>query len=401
MRHDVPLQQVRRIVERARRIDHLKHRYRDLSGPKSLEDFLALPLLDKDDIANIGFDLLYSAAQSDRSSLVFSSGGSTGRPKLSVVEGQLGVPDIVREWQPLHRSDVVLNLFAPGKLWSSHYFYNQLCEAASAQAVPIGALSPSEFPAWLDFFDAARVTVVAATPTGLSELLQAYEAAERRMVSLRRLLWVGEPLSAELAERWSSLHPGLEIWGLYGSTETWVVGYNRPGDPFDTFTPLPYQFVEIVGDGEVVVTNLHSDCLNVILRYQTSDLGQWVDHEGGKLRILGRADRSVKFRGTLLYPGELVDLVRSVAGVDAAQVVVRTIVGNDGRETGQLEIRICSRSEAPDLGSIRGHVLAESLELNNLFDADPTNFRVVSVDKLSANERTNKTPDLVLERIEC
>ncbi|WP_213454379.1 hypothetical protein [Rhizomonospora bruguierae] len=54
--------------------------------------------------------------------LLVCSGGTTGRPKLTPIAPDLGVPRVFARWQPLRRGDVVLNLFSVGKMWGAQYF---------------------------------------------------------------------------------------------------------------------------------------------------------------------------------------------------------------------------------------------------------------------------------------
>jgi hypothetical protein len=83
-------------------------------------------------------------------------------------------------------------------------------------------------------------------------------------------------------------------------------------------------------------------------------------------------------------------------GVNHAQLVLRG--GRGGRD--DLEIHIVSQphSSADLPRALRQHLLATSLDLDGLFDADPEGFRVRAVRALTRSDRTAKTPHLIDRR---
>jgi phenylacetate-coenzyme A ligase PaaK-like adenylate-forming protein len=382
-------------VERAMSLPHLRRKYgqrRPVAEAYQLEGF---PPMDKADLAACAEAVKERARAAGVGAYVFGSGGTTGTPKLSFISGDFFLDEIVAVWCPLGCGDVFLNTFAPGKLWSSHYFYNQLAVRLGAITVPVGSLDGPENEAWGAFAEDFGVTAIGGTDTGLRELLAALERSGRTLTGVTAVLWVGEPLRRQTIELVRRVTPRAGLWGLYGSTETWVIGFNTPQCPPWVFHVLPYQYVEIDDSRRLSVTNTHPSCINPLVRYRVGDLASRTVCDCGRpsaVRLHGRADDAVKFRGALLHADELVDLVCETGRVESAQIAI--VACPDGQE--RLEIR-CLGGASFDEEAVRTAVLARSLDLSNLFDDDPNGLRVVPVRRLETTKRSVKTPTLVRE----
>lgn len=397
MSQDVDISSIERTFERAKRLGHFKSKYAGLREIRSRDDFLALPHMDKRDLNAAEPELRSLLRSEGRKSYLFASGGTTARPKLSFIPPGMFLEDITKLWKPLGKTDVLCNMFTPGKLWSSHYFYNALGERLASETIALGHVAPSEYAHWIDFMVAREVTALAGTPTTLKDLLRFCRTENRTLPSIGALLWVGEAFDSELLTLKDAVLPDARTWGLYGSTETWVVGYNFLNCPLDTFHVLPYQHLEIEG-GRIALTNTHPQCLNPLLRYVLEDAAVWRDCPCGRgapaVRILGRSDETFKFRGSLVDPGQLIEAAVRLPGVGGAQLVVRR------RESGEqdLELRVVPNgAERLDASSVRKTLLASSLDIDNLFDSDPQGFRVLAADRLLTNPRTGKTVSLIRE----
>lgn len=386
-----PVEALRDAVLRATVYPHFAQRYAGLLPVRDHDDFRRLPYATRADLAGCVPDLWAAVRRSLRGTYVFSSGGTTGSPKLSFLSRGFFLDEIVRAWAPLGAADVLLNLYAPGRMWSAHYFYNELATRLGAATVPVGTLAADELRPWLRLAEAFGVTAIGATPTTLRQLLEAGERAGAVLPEVRSLLWVGEPLDAHTRDLARRVLPQARPWGLYGSTETWVIAANGPGCDPAAFHPLPHQYVEL-GEGQAVaVTTLHPDGPNPIVRYLVGDRGAWRDCRCGRapaLAVHQRIDEAVKFRGSLLTPHELVELARHIPGVLDAQVVL--LPGE------RLELR-CVLDGRPALTpeEVRDQLVVSSLELDNLFDDDRDAFLVRFVPRLETNRRTGKTPRLV------
>ncbi|MGW3891950.1 phenylacetate--CoA ligase family protein [Micromonospora chokoriensis] len=386
---------VRRLVERVTALRSLRDRYP--VPAEDLTDLAALPVLSKDDFRLAAHDLLAQARAAGGGALVFGSGGTTAAPKLSLIPSAMYVTDILRFWTPLTSADVLVNLNNAGELGSMYPFYNMLAHESGAVVVPLGSLDGEQTGVWLDFMDEHSVTAAGSTPSQLVRLLEFCESAGRRPPALRKVVWTGESFPSRAAALTRRMLPDVELHGVYGSTETWVIGHNGPDCASDTFHVLPYQHIELV-DGAVVVTNTHPRTINPILRYRVGDRGEFVSCSCGRsepaLRVLGRADQQVKFRTILVTPEEIAEVGLADPDVRAVQLVLRRA----GDPTEQLELRLVRTPGADDacVPRVRRAILTQLYRIG--FELGGTDaFVVRAVDALTTNPRTNKTPLLVHE----
>ena len=386
------------LLARVARLPSMRAKYGDrLAGAGT--DWAELPVLTTEEL-NVAIGEVRAGPTGGRgAAYLYASGGTMSEPRLSLIPGDMFVPDILAHWHPLDPDDVLVNLFTPGRMWSAHYFYNAVATACGASVVPFGGLADQEWDAWLDFFQAHDATALAATPSTLKRLLTHLERSGRTWPALRKVLWVGEKFDDLTAALLARQLPAAQIWGLYGSTETWVIGWNTPSCRPDTVHPLPYQHVEL-RDGAVLVTNTHEKSVNPLLRYRVGDLGEFVGcrcgRPGSALRVLGRADSHFKFLNQLISPEELVGLACELDDVLDAQLA---LIAADTAEE-RLEVRIRpAPAPRPDLRQrVRSHLLTAHLELGHVVSDVPAALVVRVVPELSSNDRTTKTPLLVVER---
>ncbi len=384
-----------RLIERARRLPHFRRKYAALPPIIAPETFGSIPLMDKQDLAAVLPELRVAE---QLQGYLFGSGGTMGSPKLSLIPSHMFVGDILKHWSPLTTDDILCNMFAPGKLWSAHYFYNQVGTKTVRETIALGAIDRGEMLGWLDFLEDQHVTAIAATPSTLKLLCRTSLEHGRSLGFIRKLLWVGESFDSELQNLAAQALPYVELWGLYGSTETWVIGYNGPNCSVDTFHSLPYQHVEVDQNHGIVVTTTHPDCMNLLIRYKTDDMASHAQCRCGRpgLQVHGRMGSSIKFRGALVTPEDLIQLARNLpdAGVREAQVAVI----RSPNQLERMEVRvILTQKEAVVCDRIRARLLEYSIDLKNLFDGDPSGLQIVPVDALQVNERTHKQPALVWE----
>ncbi len=194
---------------------------------------------------------------------------------------------------------------------------------------------PSVAHAWLD-----------ALPPGVT------------LSALRRLFFVGEPLTAALVRRWRQTFPQAGgIINLYGPTETTLVKcfYQVPAEEFPGVQPVGWPLPETqalvlaendrlcgIGEaGEIVlrtpfcslgyinapdeqhrrfVRNPWRDDAGDLL-YYTGDGGRY--RPDGSLEILGRLDHQVKIRGVRIEPDEVTAILLQHPGVNTGVVVAR------------------------------------------------------------------------------
>ncbi|CAM5632504.1 MULTISPECIES: non-ribosomal peptide synthetase [Streptomyces] len=211
-----------------------------------------------------------------------------------------------------------------------------------------------------------RFGCLALVPTFVAVLLEHFEAAPDSAAAVRstlgRLIATGEPLSGELARRWHTVMPGVELLNAYGPAE---VADDSTGGPVTAdegmytsvgkvlpnvrvhvldadLQPVPpgvtgqvYIGGESVGRGYVGQPAMTAGAFLPDpfatepgrRMYRTGDLGRW--RTDGSVELLGRADNQVKLRGRRVELGEIEHAVESHPQV--ARAIVE-LLKDDGLE---------------------------------------------------------------------
>jgi D-alanine--poly(phosphoribitol) ligase subunit 1 len=185
--------------------------------------------------------------------------------------------------------------------------------------------------------DGAPVTVWVSTPSFARLCLAEPRFGSGMLPRLRRFLFCGETLSADLARALFARFPGAEVWNTYGPTETTVaVTLVRitpdMADPLPIGRPAPGMEVWVGEGGELTVAGPQvglgylGAAQGGYFRlpdgrpaYRTGDLGHV--GEDGLLYCDGRIDRQIKLHGYRLEPEEIEAHLRDLPGVADAAVV--------------------------------------------------------------------------------
>ncbi|MFG3054610.1 AMP-binding protein [Kitasatospora sp. NPDC048239] len=385
----------RRSLERLRTVPELAPRYDGQSGPATLEGLAALPPLVKDDL-NVALAHLEPQA-GQAATWLFQSGGSTGAPKVGYAPTGFYMEGVYAHWRPLDRDDVFVNAWGAGRMWGAHFLAAALADLCGCRIIALGSVTRDEYADWLAFFAARGVTAIGGTPSVLRLWFANARAAGVRLPALRKVLWLGEAWQPQLEEDMAAVAPNARRWGMFGSTETWVVGTNTPDCPADTFHTLPEQLVHVGPDGLLDFTTLNPEMLNPVLRYRTGDAGELTacpcGRPGRAMRVLGRRDAVVQLRGLGLHVDEIVARVEQEPGVARAQVLVTE---RGGRATGVDVLLLTGPDAAPDTDRLRKELFSATFTLSTAFQHDPESFRVRTVDELVSNDRTGKTAAFVV-----
>ncbi|MFG1951994.1 AMP-binding protein [Micromonospora sp. NPDC048830] len=399
----MPLAQdtARRMLAQLRSVPALAERYADVLALDSLGDLVHVPVMRKDDM-NVALEHLRPRALQG-ATWTFQSGGSTGMPKLGYAPTGLYMDEVFEQWKALGPDDVFVNGWGAGKLWGAHYLMAAYADLAGCTGLGLGSITKGEYDFWLELFADRRVTAIGGTPSVLRPIFAHARAVGLKLPDLRAVLWLGEGWNPGLDDDLPAVAPNARRWGLYGSTETWVVGTNTPQCAVDVWHPLPSQLVHVGPDQLIDVTSLKPHGLNPALRYQTGDAGEWVRCTCGvpsrALRVLGRRNGEVKFRGVhFVNVDALIGTITGQPGVAQVQLVITEYADRPSL----MEVLIVPRRDAaPDLaGRVREHILGTEIGgPNTMFHRDPDALVVRLVDALVHNERTGKVPDLV-ERYE-
>ncbi|BFV55478.1 hypothetical protein KCMC57_up05820 [Kitasatospora sp. CMC57] len=388
------LRVARNSLELLRTVPELAERYAGLGRLRTLSDLAALPPMMKDDL-NVALAHLEPKAEVGATWL-FQSGGSTGAPKVGYAPTGFYMAGVHAQWRPLDRDDVFVNAWGAGRMWGAHYLAAALADLCGSQVIAVGSVTKDEYADWLAFFAARKVTAIGGTPSVLRLWFANARAAGVKLPALRKVLWLGEAWQPQLNEDMAAVAPEARRWGMFGSTETWVVGTNTPDCPDDTFHTLPEQLVHVDPDGLLDFTTLNPEMLNPVLRYRTGDAGELVScpcgRPGRAMRVLGRRDSVVQVRGLGLHVDEIIDRVEREPGVSRAQVL---LTQQRGRVTG-VDLLLLTGGPAADIERIRTELLSTTFTLSTAFQHDPECFRVRAVDALISNDRTGKTSNLVV-----
>ncbi|MER5863034.1 AMP-binding protein [Kitasatospora sp. NPDC002040] len=385
----------RKSLELLRTVPELADRYTGHDQPRTLGDLAALPPMMKDDL-NTALAHLEPQAQHGATWL-FQSGGSTGAPKVGYAPTGFYMAGVHAHWQPLDRDDVFVNAWGAGRMWGAHFLAAGLADLSGCQIIALGSVTKDEYADWLGFFAARKVTAIGGTPSVLRLWFAHARAAGLKLPALRKVLWLGEAWQPQLDQDMAAVAPDARRWGMFGSTETWVVGTNSPDCPDDTFHTLPEQLVHVGPDGLLDFTTLNPEMLNPVLRYRTGDAGLLVDcpcgRPGRAMRVLGRRDSVVQVRGLGLHVDDIIGQVEREPGVARAQVL---LTQQQGRATGVDLLLLTAPGAAPEVERIRADLLSSTFTLSTAFLHDPESFQVREVDALISNERTGKTASLVV-----
>lgn len=348
--------------------------------------------------------------------ITFKSGGTTGQPKYSVFTNA--------EWQAftqrtgerlrllLQPGDQIGNLFYAGKLYASFLFSQRTIEAAGVgMGYPIAGDDLHEALAiWRQF----QLNVLAGVPTSIMKLLELLTPEDREQLSLRLILFAGEPMFADQIARIEALFPGclvrsISVAGVDYGELGWTAADAAPGvhhsyddstvlELIDEHTGAPIHAVGV--PGRLVVTNLLRRLMPIV-RYPVGDRGEWVDAQGTperRFRLLGRTEEGARVGPMTLY----VDDIRQALTTLQAQGVIagfkdfQLLISHHG-ERDECCLRLALAEPAsctPDTAArIAEAIYAARPMFSDLLDGGivhPLRIEAVTLDGLQTNPRSGK-----------
>ncbi|MGW3955400.1 AMP-binding protein [Streptomyces sp. NPDC004752] len=325
-------------------------------------------------------------------SVLMSSGGTTGTPKLTHVPHGMALERLLAFWRPLQPGDTLLNLFNAGRMWGSHYYMQTLAEKCRCTVVPSGPYEPDEVGRWLAMFGEVGVNALAGTPTGLADFARGVLDAGESL-PVRTIIWMAEPWTGNKRDLVREAFPEAGLWGNYGSVETWVMAANQPGCDETVLHLLPDQLMEPDEDG-ALLSRVGDGWTIPVVRYRLGDRVAPADCRCGRpdgLTVLGRADDALTLRSALFKVSELIDVVRREPGVLEAQLRL-TRATDSARAAGALTLDFTGTAD-PDAVSDR--LTGEFYHLAAVARQYPGALRARRVDRLARIERTNKVPAML------
>ena len=362
----------------------------DLGGPAVSEDCRGLADLP---VVGPAENLAVSRAVSRRSgALLMSSGGTTGRPKITFVPYHQALDRLAQQWRPLAPGHLLLNLFTPGRMWASHYYMQALAQHAGCDVVPAGPFAPHEVAGWVTVFKELGVDAVAGTPTALADLARGVLDVGETL-PLRTLIWMAEPWTRSKEETVREAFPQVGFWGNYGSVENYVIATNTPACDMRTLHLMPDQVIE-PDDAGALLTKVGDGWTVPTVRYRLGDRVAPAACRCGRpdgLQVLGRADDAVKLHGALFGIGEILGVVSGLPGVDEAQLRFTRRAGEDRAVD---RITVCFTGDA-DPGQVRAHLIGQLYDLGAIAGHRPDAVAAERVERIGRVDRTNKVPPAI------
>lgn len=347
------------------------------------------------DFAPTGPSEIYAATRSAAAhsgGVLMSSGGTTAAPKLTYIPHDMGLDRLVRSWNPLTDDAVLLNLFAPGRMWGSHYYMQQLAQLSRCTVIPSGPYSRETVSDWLPTLRRCDIDALAGTPTGLADFAAGVLAAGDVM-PIKVIIWMGEPWTAAKRATVRAAFPAARWFGNYGSVETWVIATNLPECEHAVLHLLPDQVLEPDPDG-ALLTRVGPGWAVPTVRYRLGDRVEPAQCRCGRpdgLRVTGRADDAISLRSALFPAHELLATVCGVPEVSEAQLVL-TRAGDSSSSASAMNILYTGTA---DPAEVRTRLIAAWIHLQAIDRQYPEAVTVQASDTLQRIARTTKTPAVI------
>jgi amino acid adenylation domain-containing protein len=282
----------------------------------------------------------------DTAYIIYTS-GSTGNPKGVEISHQslLNFLTSIQQKPGINSNDILFSVTTYSFDISILEFFAPLISGAGLYIVGQDILSDSNLT--IQKIEELQPTLIQATPSFYQLLFNADWKGSKNL----KIMCGGDLLSEALAEK--LINNSLEIWNMYGPTETtiWssIKKIDHPKDAsnvgkpinntqfyiLDTFlSPKPIGTpgaIYIAGDGlakgyykndvltkEKFIKNPFDE---TSLLYETGDVGKWTDN--GEIEFLGRNDNQVKIRGYRIELGDIETQLNLIEGIENSVVIAK------------------------------------------------------------------------------
>ncbi len=326
-----------------------------ITGVSSIEDFLALPFSEKQDLRE-AYPLGLSAVPQSEIVRIHSSSGTTGTPVI-IPYTQKDVDDWAIQFARCYEFAGVTPedrvQITPGYgLWTAGIGFQAGCERLGAMAIPMG---PGNTEKQLQFMIDMESTVLTATA---SYALLLAEEIERRgikdQIKLRKLI-TGSERSGEKIRKRICDALDVEFYDIYGLTEVYGpgIGINcAHGHGMHVWSDYVYLEIidpktgEVLPDGEwgeIVLTTLVKEGAPLI-RFRTHDLSRIIpgscecghDEHPRIDTITGRSDDMMKIHGVNVFPAQIEEILATFPEVSSEYQIRLSHL--DGRDTMRIYV---------------------------------------------------------------
>ena len=293
----------------------------------SVEDFLALPFSEKEDLRD-AYPLGLMTCKEEEIVRIHSSSGTTGKPVIIPYTAK-DVDDWGEMFKRCYEFAGITNKdrihITPGYgLWTAGIGFQNGCEKLGAMAIPMG---PGNTDKQLQMMMDLKSTVLCATSS--YALLLAEEIEKRGIgdkIHLKKGVIGSERWGEKMRQRISK-ELGIELYDIYGLTEIYGPGIGI-NCKYDTGMHIwdDYLYLEVIDPatgknvpdgewGEIVITTLVKEGAPLI-RFRTHDLSRIIPGEcpcGSKFPridvISGRSDDMMKIKGVNVFPKQIEEVL--------------------------------------------------------------------------------------------
>ncbi len=349
------------------------------------------------------------------SGYVFSSGGTTGKPKLVYRTLEEQHYNSVKLGKGLNLSvfdkgDVVANLLFAGNLWASFVSFNQALEHTGCRILPVsGNIAMENIINYLKIFKANGLITI---PSIVLSIASYVEKNNIKDLKIEKISTGGEHLFAGAKEYLSDIL-GIKKFASTGYTtnDTGAIAYQceycsggihhihedlHYVEILDTKTGEPVKPGET---GKIVVTNLNRKLMPTI-RYDVGDLGRMIEGKckcGRKtklLELLGRSDDVLIIGGGNVQPEAIAAAVHSVKGISENFQMIAALDEHLDKLIVKVE-RIDNNSDSDEriIKELKEAIYKFSKELKTLVGqklASEVEVQILNPNELERNPKTGK-----------
>ncbi|MBQ6521335.1 MAG: phenylacetate--CoA ligase [Atopobiaceae bacterium] len=358
--------QVKRLIALPDHFYGKRLREAGITGVSSVEDFLALPFCEKQDLRE-AYPLGLSAVPDNEVVRIHSSSGTTGTPVI-IPYTKKDVEDWAIQFARCYEYAGVTPedrvQITPGYgLWTAGIGFQAGCELLGAMAVPMG---PGNTEKQLQFMIDMQTTVFTATAS--YALLIAEEVEKRGIkdkIRLHKLITGSERAGEKIRKRIVDAL-GVEYYDIYGLTEIYGpgIGINcAHGHGMHVWSDFVYVEIidpdtgEVLPDGEwgeIVLTTLVKEGAPLI-RFRTHDLSRIIPgecacghNEHPRIdTITGRSDDMMKIHGVNVFPAQIEEVLATFPELSSEYQIRLSHL--DGRDTMRIYVETNGSVDWEDL----------------------------------------------------
>jgi phenylacetate-CoA ligase len=352
------------------------------------------PSTDHDFLMNTQRTLIEELSPDAGASIVFTTGGTTGTPKLVWLSLQEVLTNANFHGKGyalagIENTDKVATFGQLGLLSSEFTVYHGL-NITGCRIFPIGLTSPLE--SLVELLVRTQATVLLVMPSDLIPLVEFLKKEGRKLENIRLIVTGGEKLKASSRKQIECVIGSfdLQFRSTFQSADTGTIGYPCTfGEEGDYHLHSELQYAEIVASPEgpkLVLTNLNRYLMPVI-RVETGDLAEFLEgtcqcgRSTPRIRVLGRTGREIKIGGQKI-PLDVFAKAQESLQLDLNEMAVKIRQDHLGRDV--IEVYVKFNGSAPASNQVIKAICENSTFLTNQINAD--NIGPIRVKPLDNNK---------------